>query len=73
MKVCYNKLWKLLIDKGMKKSQLSTRRVHQSFLYSGNRESDPFSEFHHGIFLEYSYVCATWTFASVCMESISKI
>ena len=22
MKVCYNKLWKLLIDKGMKKSQL---------------------------------------------------
>lgn len=22
MRVCYNKLWKLLIDKGMKKSQL---------------------------------------------------
>ena len=22
MKVCYNRLWKLLIDKGMKKSQL---------------------------------------------------
>ena len=31
MKVCYNKLWKLLIDKGMKKSQLRVARVREKF------------------------------------------
>lgn len=32
MKVRYNKLWKLLIDKGMKKSQLREGRGKQKYI-----------------------------------------
>ena len=42
MKVCYNKLWKLLIDKGMKKSQLrvAVGASKSTFAKLGKNETD---------------------------------
>ena len=42
MKVCYNKLWKLLIDKGMKKSQLRVAQAKALLLNLGKTKMSHF-------------------------------